>query len=47
MPLSETISDERKLEKKMQSIDRFIWILELLGNSRNGLMITEIGKIIA
>ncbi len=26
----------------MQSIDRFIWTLELLGNSRNGLMITEI-----
>jgi len=26
----------------MQSIDRVIWILEMLGNSRNGLMITEI-----
>ena len=26
----------------MQSVDRFIWTLELLGNSRNGLMITEI-----
>lgn len=26
----------------MQSIDRVIWILEMLGNSRKGLMITEI-----